>query len=172
MLRLVQGMMRMRRKDRGWHQRVSVLQDGHPGGQAAAERWGDDLPQRLGFVQYVVNEKRRGSLRGRRRRVVQAHCFDFDWVIFRPLHLQQQHQLSPRNGLRSLMRTLRKWHWAEHFTDISGRARSKRAFMSEPERIGCVPLPSSQLGFGYGERGPVGSRILVTIGAHAFEAGE
>lgn len=78
----------------------------------------------------------------------------------------------PRNGLRSLMRTLRKWHRAEHFTDISGRARSKRAFLSEPERIGCVPLPSSQLEFGYGERGPVGSRVLVTIGAHAFEAGE
>lgn len=82
----------MRRKDRGWHQRVSVLQDGHPGGQAAAERRGDDLPQRLGFVQYVVNEKRRGSLRGCRGRVVQAHCVDFDWVIFWPLHLQQQQQ--------------------------------------------------------------------------------
>ena len=82
MLRFVQRMMGMRRKDRGWHQRVSVLQDGHPGGQAAAEGRGDDLPQRLGFVQYVVNEKRRGSLRGRRRRIVQTHCVDFDWGCF------------------------------------------------------------------------------------------
>lgn len=44
--------------------------------------------------------------------------------------------------------------------------------MSKPERIGCVPLPFSQLEFGYGERGPVGSRVLVPIGAHAFGAGE
>lgn len=82
MLRLVQGVMRVRRQDRGWHQRVAVLQDGHPGGQAAAERRGDDLPQRLGFVQDVVNEERRGSLRGRRGRVVQTHGVDFDRVFF------------------------------------------------------------------------------------------
>lgn len=85
----------MRRKDRGWHQRVSVLQDGHAGGQGAAERRGDDLPQRLGLVQNVVNEKRRRSLRGRRRRVVETHRVDLDWVLLRPLHLQQQHPLSP-----------------------------------------------------------------------------
>lgn len=172
MLRLVQRMVRMRRKDRGWHQRVTVLQDGHPGGQAAAERWGDDLPQRLGFVQYVVNEKRRGSLRGRRRRVVQTHCVDFDWEPYFPAftHAAAASALS-RDGLRSLMWTLHKWHWAEHFTDISGRARLERVFRSKPERIGCVSLPFSQLEFGYGERGPLGSRVLVTIGAHAFEAG-
>lgn len=50
-LRLVQRMVRMRRQYRGRHQRVSVLEDGHPGGQGAAERRGDDLSERLGFVQ-------------------------------------------------------------------------------------------------------------------------
>lgn len=91
MLRLMQRMMRVRREDRGRHQWVSVLQDGHPGGQAAAEGRGEHLPQRLRLVQNVVNEERRGSLRGRRRRVVQTH----GWVILWPLHLQQQHLLSP-----------------------------------------------------------------------------
>lgn len=96
MLRLVQRMVRVRRKDRGRHQWVSVLQDGHPGGQAATERRGDDLPQRLGLVQYVVNEKRRGSLRRRRRRVVQAHCVGFDgFILFRGLYTCSSSICSP-----------------------------------------------------------------------------
>lgn len=57
-----------------WNQRVSVLQDGHPRGQGATEGRGNHLPHRLGFVQQdVLNEKRRGPLRGRRRRIVHAH---------------------------------------------------------------------------------------------------
>lgn len=50
-----------------------------------------------------------------------------------------------RNALQSLIRTLHKWHWAEHLMDISGWARSPQLFMSTPERIGPVPLPFSQL---------------------------
>lgn len=169
MLRLVQRMVRVRRKDRGRHQGVSVLQDGHPGGQAAAEGRGEHLPQRLGLVQNVVNEKRRGPLRGRRRRVVETH----GWVILWPSHLQQQHLLSPRNGLQSLMRTLHKRHGAEHLTDISGRARRPQVFGSGAERIGPAPPPFSQLELS-AERGsaPVGSRVPVPIGGRALEAGE
>lgn len=51
MLWFVERMVRMWRQYWRWHQWVSVLQDGHPGGQGAAEGRGDDIPQRLGFVQ-------------------------------------------------------------------------------------------------------------------------
>lgn len=50
-LRLVQRMVRMRRQYWGWHERVSILQNGHAGGQRVAERRRDHLSQRLGFVQ-------------------------------------------------------------------------------------------------------------------------
>lgn len=74
MLWLVERMVRMRREYRRWHQRISVLEDGHAGCQGAAERRGDDLSQRLGLVQQdVLDEERRGPLRGRRRRVVHTH---------------------------------------------------------------------------------------------------
>ena len=35
----------------GWHQWISILKDGHPGGQGATEGRGNHLSQRLGFVQ-------------------------------------------------------------------------------------------------------------------------
>lgn len=97
MLRLVERMVRMWRQDRGWHQRVSVLKDGHPGGEGAAERRGDDLSQRLGFVQQdVLDEKRRRPLRGRRRRVVHAHDVSLGLLLFLPLNLHQHLPLPPQ----------------------------------------------------------------------------
>jgi len=73
-LRLVEVVVRMWCQYWGWHQGVAIIQDGHPGGQGAAEGRGDDLSQRLGFVQQdVLNEKRRGPVRGRRGQVVHAH---------------------------------------------------------------------------------------------------
>lgn len=108
-------------QDWRWHERVSIFQDGHPGGQRAAERRGDDLPQRLRFVQQdVFNEKGRGSLRGRRRRVIQTHDFRFECVF----------QLLPMNPRASEQR--------HHVIYMCGRAHLQQVFIQTVERIGRI----------------------------------
>lgn len=77
-LGLVQGRVRVGRQQRGRrHERVSIVQQRHPGRQGAGEGLGGHLPQRLGLVQQdVLDEEGRGPRRRdgvRGRREVEVH---------------------------------------------------------------------------------------------------